>query len=215
VAGSTCTAVSSATPDPPSSGDRPVGVVLTGGASLRMGTDKALLGPVGDTLAERAVRALRGAGAASVVCVGGDRRALGRVADSWLPDDRPGAGPLAALATAVRRLPGQTLLVSACDLPWISADAFTEVTAALRGGAPVVVPVVEGRRQWSVLGLAPAAAPVVLAAVTAGERSLHVALGRLAVDAHPARPDLLVDADEPGDLPAADRTVPPVPGEQG
>jgi molybdopterin-guanine dinucleotide biosynthesis protein A len=211
----TSTAVSSATPEPTAADEAPVGVVLAGGGSRRMGTDKALLGPVGDTLVERAVRALRGAGAAPVVCVGGDRRALARVADSWLPDDRPGAGPLAALASAMRRLPGRSLLVSACDLPSVRPEALAEVAAALAAGAPVVVPVVGGRRQWSLFAVAASATPVVLGAVTDGERSLHRALDPLAVEVRPRRPELLADADEPADLPPADRPVPPTRDPQG
>ena len=61
---------------PPGPADPVVGVVLCGGASTRMGADKALLGPVGAPLVGRVVAALRDAGADDVLLVGGDGDAL-------------------------------------------------------------------------------------------------------------------------------------------
>jgi molybdopterin-guanine dinucleotide biosynthesis protein A len=68
------------------------GAVLCGGASRRMGRDKALLPLDGLPLAVRVAQALGEAGAAEVVAVGGDRDGLA----SWdlpaVPDRWPGEG---------------------------------------------------------------------------------------------------------------------------
>src|SRR5205807_1911161 len=67
------------------------GLVLTGGTSSRMGRDKAALPVGGQTLAERVAGRLSGV-VAPVLEVGPGRCGL-----PVAPEDRPGAGPLAAL----------------------------------------------------------------------------------------------------------------------
>ena len=93
------------------------GVLLTGGASRRMGTPKAALVLAGETLAVRAARVL-GAVCDSVVEVG----------PGWtdLPsalEDPPGSGPLAALVAGADALgnAGPVLLL-ACDLPFVEEE---------------------------------------------------------------------------------------------
>lgn len=66
------------------------GAVLCGGASRRMGTDKALLAVGRQPMALRVTIALQMAGAQSVVAVGGDAAALGALGLRVVPDERPG-----------------------------------------------------------------------------------------------------------------------------
>jgi molybdenum cofactor guanylyltransferase len=182
----------------------PVGVVLCGGASSRMGTDKALLGPPGHPLAGRVVAALIDAGVDGVVLVGGDgprlRSAVGGAAD-WVPDQRPGEGPLAAMATAAAARPGRDLVVCSCDLPSVTGADLGPVLAALVDGAPAAVPEVDGRRQWSVVALSAPVAAGLGAAVERGERAPHRVLGALVATVAVPRPERLRDADQPRDLP--------------
>ena len=67
------------------------GAVLCGGASRRMGTDKAFVEVGGQPMAERVAAALEEAGCAPVVFVGGERRAhpVGAFLDLFAlrPDD--------------------------------------------------------------------------------------------------------------------------------
>lgn len=117
------------------------GAVLAGGASSRMGTDKAALDWFGEPLAARVARAL-GACFARVSIV----LRAGAPAPIDLPrvDDRYAeraaiVGVHAALAAA--RAPA--VLVAACDLPEVE-PALVLALAALapaEGGADVVVPV--------------------------------------------------------------------------
>jgi len=118
------------------------GAVLTGGASTRMGTDKAFLAVPGDAqrrpLARIAVDALRAAGASEVLAVGGDPDrlraeidpALRTVADGW-----PGQGPLGGITTALAAAREPIVVVLACDLPFLSTDHLRMLIAAADAAA--------------------------------------------------------------------------------
>jgi molybdopterin-guanine dinucleotide biosynthesis protein A len=91
----------------------PVGVVLAGGSSQRMGRDKTLLEAGGESLPERAARRL--AGVCAEVAVADRGRGLLPGLPS-LPDGE-GRGPAAGILGAAAAYPGRRLLVLACDLP--------------------------------------------------------------------------------------------------
>jgi molybdopterin-guanine dinucleotide biosynthesis protein A len=107
------------------------------------------------------------------------------------------------LATALRWAAPEPVLLLACDLVEPDAAAMARVVATGRSaGADVTVPVVAGREQWLHAWWAPTAAPVVDAALAAGERALHaVAAGLVAhrYEEHDGRP--FADADTEADLP--------------
>lgn len=91
----------------------PVGVVLAGGSSRRMGRDKALLEAGGESLPARAARRLAGVCAEVAVADGGRGLLPGLPS---LPEG-PGRGPAAGILGAAAAYPGRRLLVLACDLP--------------------------------------------------------------------------------------------------
>jgi molybdopterin-guanine dinucleotide biosynthesis protein A len=100
-----------------------VGVVLAGGASRRMGRDKAALAVDGETLAARAARRLLGVCTRVAVADGGRGLVPG------LPSlrDAPGPGPAAGILGAALAWPGHPLLVLACDLPRVSEALLREL----------------------------------------------------------------------------------------
>jgi molybdopterin-guanine dinucleotide biosynthesis protein A len=100
-------------------------VVLAGGASRRMGSDKALLTVDGETLAARAARRLLAVCPHVVVADGG----RGLLPDLPSVPDGPGAGPAAGILGAARACPGQPLLVLACDLPAVPSELMAELMA--------------------------------------------------------------------------------------
>jgi molybdopterin-guanine dinucleotide biosynthesis protein A len=97
--------------------------ILAGGASSRMGRDKALL-PVGsETMLGRMVRTATDT-QLPVIVIGRERPEGWSLKNALFTiDESPGEGPLAALATAIRSAGGDVLLLP-CDMPFITADAL-------------------------------------------------------------------------------------------
>ena len=137
-----------AQPERPVMPARFAGAVLCGGQSRRFGRDKATYVFNGTPLAKISLLALREAGASVVFSIGGDADALGDMGFSAVPDEHPGEGPLGGIICALRQAAlGQAALrqaanadslsseaicvVLACDLPWASASAVSEVFAEL------------------------------------------------------------------------------------
>lgn len=149
-----------------------VGVVLAGGASRRLGLDKALLpldGEGGPSLVEWAVERLAVVCAEVAVADREQRLVPGRPSLA----DGAGAGPAAGILGAAAAYPARALLVLACDLPLVPASLLRHLAAA-DAAADAVAP------RWR-QGIEPLCAlyrPPALAAL--GER---VRAGRCAV--HP------------------------------
>lgn len=116
------------------------GVVLTGGASRRMGRDKSNLRIEGVTLGERVVCEL--AAACTHVTVLGNEPIPGA---DFLPDAQRYEGPLVALARF--RPTAELVFVASCDLPWLESRLVSLLTECLGEDAEAVVPLVEGERQ--------------------------------------------------------------------
>ena len=112
----------------------PTGVVLCGGASQRMGSDKATLELAGKPLAVWVAAALEAAGADPVIAQGGTAPEP-LVAE---PDSVPRAGPLAALIDVLER--HGDVLVCPTDVPTVSTALLVAIVErASRTGAPVVL----------------------------------------------------------------------------
>lgn len=180
------------------------GAVLCGGASRRMGRDKALIEIDGVPMVVRATRALRAAGADPVVALGGEARALAVLGVTAVADADPGAGPLSAIAGALRQSAQPVVLVVACDLLAPDPAVMARIVGVLRRApaAEVAVPVVDGRHQWVHAAWAATAVRQLDAALASGERSLHrAAEGLRVVEVHGLDASALRDADRPEDLP--------------
>jgi molybdopterin-guanine dinucleotide biosynthesis protein A len=185
---------------------RPAGLLLTGGASRRMGTDKAAVRVDGCSLAERTALLLAGV-AGPVVEVGPGYTSLPRTTEAL-----PGAGPLHAVAAGAAFLAGVghtgPALVVATDLPRLTAGLLAALSSWPAPGC--VVPLDAGRPQPACARYSPAALAEASVLAASGQRSLMALLGRVEVawltpaDWGPAagRPDALVDVDTPDDLAA-------------
>ncbi len=129
-----------------------LGVILAGGGSTRMGRDKALLEVAGKPMVEWVAGALA-ASATEVMIIG---RSGGEGGLAAVPDDRPARrGPLAGLATALRRAGARPVLLVAVDQPWVRSSTLGALLD-LAGPVHAVVPIDGGARQVT-CGVYPAA----------------------------------------------------------
>jgi molybdopterin-guanine dinucleotide biosynthesis protein A len=205
--------------------------VLVGGASRRMGRDKATMPVGGVELAALVLRVAARVADPVVLVAPGDhparelaagplasrRRPSGRAAARWVAD--PGLGPLAALAAALAALDAEHVLVLAGDHPGLRVELLAhligrrgqgEAVACRRG--PRLEPLVAVYRRAPAL----AGARARLAAPVAGWSLLGLlaALRTVVVEEDEWRaldPDgrSFVDLDDPADLAAWDSGLEP------
>ena len=149
------------------------GLVLAGGRSTRMGTDKATLTVNGERLVDRAVRVLATCCVDVLVAPGPDR-ALS-VDGAAVVADASGAGPLAGIVAGLQQAATPLVAVVAVDMPHASA-AVMRALAGVWDGEAAVVPVVRGRVQPLHAVYAVAWAERYAALLAGGERSVRRAL---------------------------------------
>ncbi|EJL28263.1 molybdopterin-guanine dinucleotide biosynthesis protein A [Caulobacter sp. AP07] len=107
-------------------------IILTGGASRRMGADKASLDWDGQRAVDRVAALATAVGATRVLTAG---RAFGL---EHVEDPAPGAGPVAGVLGGARALAAHGLaraLVLAVDAPTVTADDLAPLLAAPGPGA--------------------------------------------------------------------------------
>jgi molybdenum cofactor guanylyltransferase len=147
------------------------GILLTGGASTRMGRDKATLVIDGRTLALRTAELL-----AEVAdrCIEVGRGVSGL--DAVL-EEPPGGGPLVATAAGVAVIGiDRPALVVACDLPRLQTGLLRWLADHLSPGS--VVPLWEGRPQPLCARWSPPALGAVAGLVADGVRSMRTLVER-------------------------------------
>jgi molybdenum cofactor guanylyltransferase len=177
------------------------GAILAGGASSRMGRDKAMIEIGERRLIQVSVDALVDAGAAEIFVVGGDADALGTLGLRVVGDEFPGEGPLGGIITALDSAIAPTVVVLACDHLSTEGPAVRSIVGAL-GTGDVVVPVVDGRKQTLHAAWRRDARHTLRARFEAGARSVRDGLvGLSVVQLLDGDPCWFRDADVSADLP--------------
>ena len=106
------------------------GLVLAGGASTRMRTDKAALEYGGQPQLRRAFEMLSQVCAATFVSVRPDQRDdPARAGYPQIVDRQPGIGPIAGISAALLEHPKAAWLVLACDLPFLTEETLQNLIA--------------------------------------------------------------------------------------
>jgi molybdopterin-guanine dinucleotide biosynthesis protein A len=177
------------------------GILLTGGSSRRLGTDKASLVVDGGTLAARAAASLTGRGVVSVE-VGPGHTTLPAVRE-----DPPGSGPLAAFVAGARAVadalgePPEAFVLLACDL----VEPGTVVDALLAAPpAELVVPIDgDGAAQYACARYGEPLVDAAVGLLATGARSLHALAATVPaarrLDLAGLAPEALADVDTPED----------------
>lgn len=110
-----------------------------------MGQDKALMLFHGTTLLEHSIRTLQSAVQPVVVACGhSDRYSLPGI--RCISDDVQDCGPLGGILAAMEESAAATILVLACDLPFVTPDLLLMLSAA-PSGESIVLPAAGGNLQ--------------------------------------------------------------------
>lgn len=111
------------------------GIVLAGGMSSRMGTNKAELLIEGQTVVQR-ITSEMGTVASRVIISAQDAEAYAYTGLEIVADLHPRQGPLAGLYAGLRASRTEWNLVCACDMPLLHAGVFRALAACIPEQSP-------------------------------------------------------------------------------
>lgn len=172
-------------------------LVLAGGRSSRMGSDKALVEVDGRTLLRIVLDACAGA---NRICVAGPPRE-GVTGVMWAEESPPGGGPVAGIEAGLERLspPAPLVVVAAVDLPRLTAADVAALVAA-SGGDGCIARVPGGRTNPLLACYSSAALARALTEIGPADGA---PMGRLLdhLDVTERELAAAADADRPADLP--------------
>ncbi|PIH58207.1 molybdenum cofactor guanylyltransferase [Paenibacillus sp. LK1] len=100
------------------------GIILAGGLSRRMGSNKALLEWNGYSVLEQVIQAMAPAVNGIIVSAGTNTAAYNALPYDCVQDDYPGKGPLAGLHAALGASGTDWNLICACDMPLLDSSFF-------------------------------------------------------------------------------------------
>jgi molybdopterin-guanine dinucleotide biosynthesis protein A len=166
-----------------------------------MGTDKALVEVDGVAMAVRVAAALAEGGCDPVVCQGGDTQSLAALGMTIVADTHPGGGPVAGILDALSAAPAGSVVVCACDLPWLDGRTVNALIAVAdaRPDADVVVAYDAAGPHLAGVWRTGSREPLE-ALVAGGIRSYRGALERLNTVHVDVPPAVVANVNSPGDL---------------
>jgi len=150
------------------------GIVLAGGRSSRMGSDKASLMLDGHSLLHRTVAALDAvADEVVIVRAPGQSIPLVQTRGSLVVVEDPveGQGPLFGMATGLGASSGRIALVVGVDHPFLRPALLRLLVERIRGGERWVLPIADGRPQPLCSAFASDALEVMRRHIEAGARA--------------------------------------------
>lgn len=179
-------------------------LLLAGGASRRMGADKAGLMIAGQPLWQWQLATLRQLAPAELFLSTGKGTAFAGVES--IPDAASDAGPLGGLVAGLRRASTPWLLVLAVDLPLMRPEALQGLLERARQHGRGRIPHAENRYEPLAAVYPKSALPIAERALAAGRLPLQalarelVALGLAEPDAlATSEPELFRNANTPGE----------------
>ena len=113
-------------------------VIMAGGKSSRMGTDKAFVPLLGKPMIEHVLDSVNGLGSEQII-ITNSREQYSYLGLPLFGDIYEGSGPLGGLHAALVHASCPHLLVVACDMPWLNRKLL-EYMVSLRATADVIVP---------------------------------------------------------------------------
>jgi molybdopterin-guanine dinucleotide biosynthesis protein A len=121
------------------------GIILSGGKSSRMGTEKGLVKYRGKALIEYSVEALSSFCDQLVISSGNS--AYSYLGFPIISDEIPNCGPIGGIYSCMNARPSDIYLVVSCDVPHINSHIFKQLLESL-GEFQAVIPIdAEGKKQ--------------------------------------------------------------------
>ena len=201
------------------------GVVLAGGASRRMGSDKAGLDWNGQPMLARIVGEVgRRCDPVSVVAAASSAayrtlQGSGGPEAHWVTDEKAGTGPLGALAAGLADAAAagrEIAFVCATDMPLISTDLIDELLLGLRENDDAAIAVDATRAHPFAALYRTACAGRIRDLAATGERRMLAAIDTLSVNrVSISNPDWLINVNAPEDLHRLRIAAGGVPGQPG
>lgn len=146
-------------------------LILAGGASSRMGQNKALAPFLGKPLIERVLAVARQL-TDDILLVANDAPTYAHLGLPCIADQTPGLGPLMGLYSGLTVARYDLALLVACDMPFLSLDLIRRLID-LAPGFDVVLPRTEdGLHPLHALYRRSTCIPAIAAAVAAGQRRM-------------------------------------------
>lgn len=178
------------------------GVILAGGASRRMGSDKALIS-IGDRSLIEHVRGQLAPHVDELLVSADDVERYAFLQLPVIADREPDQGPLCALATCFERAKNPRLLVVSCDVPELPTTLLAGLLAATDDpeidAALTLTP--DARRQPLLACYRRRAQAAIEAALAAGKRRADAMLDAIAIEEVPS-PMALWNLNTPQELEA-------------
>ena len=144
---------------------RVVGLIMAGGESRRLRPDKCWRQIAGVPMIVRVSQIVAPIVSETLV-VGGTRAPTGT---RLVPDESPGAGPLAAIATGMRATEAALYLVASCDIPLVTSELLRYLVDNV-GDEDAVVPLAGDGRQPLCAVYARQCLPAINQALASGRR---------------------------------------------
>lgn len=161
--------------------DQVAGFILAGGASSRMGRDKALLEIGGVPLLVRTARLIEPL-VAAVTVIGSPER-YASLGLQVIPDDAAGVGPLGGIATALHHSASEWNLILGCDLPYLTTNWLDWFIArGLDSYADALLPETPRGLEPLCAMYHTSCAPAITTAIAQGVRKVTDGLTELAVE---------------------------------
>ncbi len=113
-------------------------VIMAGGKSSRMGTDKSFVPILGKPMIEHVLDRVQGIGTQEII-ISSSPQNYAYLGLPLFPDLYPDLGPLGGLHAALHHAPQAHILVVACDMPWLNRSLL-EYLVSLRDTADAIVP---------------------------------------------------------------------------
>jgi molybdenum cofactor guanylyltransferase len=179
-----------------------IGVVLAGGLGRRMGAPKATAPLGGQPLIAYPLGAL-GDVCEQVVVVAKRDTELPAGCERWDEPDEP-RHPIAGIRHALERA-GETILVCAADMPFVSADVLGLIAGELQPGAKASVAICDGRLEPLLAAYAPDA--LALLAAAAADEPLRRTVESLHPELVKVSADVVFNVNTPEDLAEGERRL--------